>query len=321
MRGTEVLGEVVSRVEDMSRECHDLAVPVRDFQFNNVNSLMLDGTEIEVLPSAKRLLANRLRIPLNYLERCSEELQADNLNYWLEREQHKRDTFFCRFDGSQLRAVFTDRYKAIDNLEVLETMLFNGFSPDQEVQFILSGQMMLVKVPEYDRAFQVASNDEVIPGICIGNSEVGALAFSLESYFYRLVCTNGLIARTSAGTSRFKHISRKALECFPETLGQVIDMSRDKQGQFVMSMDTPVEDPAKTLGSFNRQFLLSKPEAEAVDRAWPKEEGGAMFHVINTYTRAAQDYALTPEESLHLEQVGGKVLGLVRGLQAAFKGH
>lgn len=105
-------------------------------------------------------------------------------------------------------------------------MLENGFNPDQEIQYALDDSMMVVKVPEYDQKFDVSvsalSTDEIIPGISFANSEVGYLAFCMEAYFSRLVCTNGLIAKTAIAASRFKHISTKALDNFPDTLGQTM---------------------------------------------------------------------------------------------------
>ena len=101
----------------------------------------------------RRLLANRLRVPFTYLERCPADLQAENLNHWLEQERKERETFFCRFNGQhQVRAVFTDRYTAIDNREILAKMLELGFRPEQEVQYMLDDGMMVVKVPEYARS-------------------------------------------------------------------------------------------------------------------------------------------------------------------------
>jgi hypothetical protein len=86
---------------------------------------------------------------------------------------------------------------------------------------------MVVKVPEYDRAFGISCgnsrSDEIIPGISFANSEVGLLSVCIEAYFYRLICTNGLIAKVASASSRFKHISNKVLENFPETLAHVIE--------------------------------------------------------------------------------------------------
>ncbi len=71
-------------------------------------------------------------------------------------------------------------------------------------------------------------------------------------------------------------------------------------------------NPLETLSRLNSQFLLTKKLAEAVERAWPLEEGATMFNVLNTNTCAAQNVALDVEESMHLERVGGQILSQVR---------
>jgi len=312
MRGKSTLENVINTVHEMSVNHYDETIPVKDMVFNDLTQMWIAGEQVEVLPSAQRLLANRLRVPYSYLSRCPSNLQAENLNYWIAQERKHRNTFFCRFSGRQLRAVFTERYKAIDNLEILAKMLENGFSPAQEVQYSLDQTMLVVKVPDYERSFDVAVKDEVVPGVCLSNSEVGLLAFCIECFMYRLVCSNGLISRTSVALSRFKHISRKAIDQFDDILTQVIINSKQRQDQFLISTKTPVDNPLETIGSFNRQFKVGKNEAEAVEAAWAYEPGYSMFSVINAYTRAAQAAELTVEEAYKLERTGGQILALVK---------
>ena len=310
MRGKTTLENVISKVEEMSVNYHDETIPVADMEFENINWMLIGNNVFEVLPSAQRLFANRLRVPYSYLCRCPEHLQAQNLNYWLMQQQQERETFFCRFDGQSLRAVFTDRYTAIDHTEILERMLEYGFSPDVEVHYSLDNNILVLKVPDFTRTFGF-NGDRICPGISIANSEVGILAFSIEAYFYRLVCSNGMISKTSVA-SRFKHISRKAMEDIPHILRQTIYESEHGQRRFEISTRTHLDNPLATIGTFNRQFQITKKEAETIERAWQFEPGETMFHVINAYTRAAQDSKLTAEEAYKLERIGGQILALVK---------
>ena len=189
-------------------------------------------------------------------------------------------------------------------------MLDNGFSASAEVHFTLDEMLLVLKVPNYSRAFGL-NGDRMVPGISIANSEVGTLAFCIEAYFYRLVCSNGLISKVPV-TSRFKHISRRALDEFPHILEQVILESQSSQQRFQISMQTAVENPTETMESFNKRFQLTKKEAEAVERGWQLEQGPNMFNVIQAYTRAAQAPSLSAEEAYKLEKVGGQILSLVR---------
>jgi hypothetical protein len=256
-------------------------------------------------------LSNRLRVPYSYLSRCPAELQAKNLNYWIEQERRQRETFFCRFDGDRLRAVFTERYTAIDHMEVLTKILEYGFDPAGEVQFALDSEMMVLKMPEYDRTFRLSGDDKIIPGISIANSEVGILALSIEAFYYRLVCTNGLIAKTAVD-ARYKHISRRVMDEFPLVLEGVISQSRRGHDRFRISTQTPVSNPESTIETFARQFQITQEEVQIVKQAFYLEEGATMFHVINAFTRAAQDRSLTASGAYRLERAGGQILGMVR---------
>jgi hypothetical protein len=77
-------------------------------------------------------------------------------------------------------------------------------------------------------------------------------------------------------------------------------------------METSVDNPESTITTFARQFQLSKNEAEIVKQAFYQEMGGTMFHVINAFTRAAQDQNLSASDSYRLEKVGGQILALVK---------
>lgn len=68
---------------------------------------------------AQRSISNRLGIPYPYLRRCPPDVQALNLNHWITRE--KNDKLLFRFDGQDVRALFTTKYIPVDNFEVMES--------------------------------------------------------------------------------------------------------------------------------------------------------------------------------------------------------
>jgi hypothetical protein len=77
------------------------------------------------------------------LSKCPAAVQAYNLNDWLSRERNP-DLFF-RFDGDDVRAIFTPRYQSMDNVEVLKRLDRLGYGPYQGA--VLSGYR--VHVPEH----------------------------------------------------------------------------------------------------------------------------------------------------------------------------
>jgi len=212
-----------------------------------------------------------------------------------------------------VRALFTDRYTAIDNREILSKMLALGFRPEQEAQYMLDGGMMVVKVPEYARSLEVVVlRDTIVPGLSFGNSETGLLSFCIECFFLRLICTNGMVVPVSAGQSRFKHISRKAFEALPETILQVSDSSIRQQSKMVISVNTPVPEPLRRIDSFNKRFGLTQAESEMVKASFAKEPGGTMWTIIQAYTGSARAPELTVEAAYRLERVGGQILAMLK---------
>jgi len=311
MNRTGTLESVIATVHQKSEHYFDEVIPVQDMEFDNFNQMWISGRRVEILPSAQHLIANRLRVPHSYLCRCPQELQAENLNYWIREEAKNRQTFFCRFDANQLRAVFTERYTAIDNMEVLTKILEADFDTDGEIQFALDDEMLLLKMPEYDRAFNLIGDDKIIPGIAISNSEVGILALSIEAFYYRLICSNGLIAKTAVD-ARYKHISRKVINEFPEILRGVISQSHQGHDRFRISTQTHVSNPESTIDTFARQFQIPQEEVQIIKAAFFLEQGATMFHIINAFTRAAQDGRLSAPSAYRLEKAGGAILGMVK---------
>ena len=307
MQQLTTLGEVFDRVDAMSAACYDMNVDVPDIAFDNLDVLRIAGQPHPVRPVAQRSISNRLGIPYPYLRRCPPDVQALNLNHWITQE--KNDKLQLRFDGSEVRAVFTTKYIPVDNFEVCERLDSLGYGPETEVQCKLDGEFMSLSIMDGKQAFDI-NGDRFKPGISISNSEVGLASLSISAFVLRLVCTNGLVSKSDVSAS-YRHVSTKILNEFPQVMDKVSYELGAQRSQFKLSMQSPVTDPESTLASFNRQFNLNAPEKEAVEWAWPMEMGTTMFNVVNTYTRASQWDQLSAESSFRLSKVGGNILGML----------
>lgn len=91
------LAAAADRVRELSRPCHDATVPVRDLQFDGLGAARIAGEAYPLRDTAQAAVASRLGVPIAYLKKCPPELQAYNLNHWLEREPN--DELVLRFDG------------------------------------------------------------------------------------------------------------------------------------------------------------------------------------------------------------------------------
>jgi len=301
------LGEVSDRVDKLSRNCVDKMIPVEEITFDNLNTVRIANEPFALRDMAQLSFAYRLGIPLQYLKRCPPEIQKYNLDHWITKE--KNEELLFRFDGNDVRVVFTPRYTPVDNFEILERLDSLGYGPDTEVQCSVDHEFMMLNIPE-GKAFTV-NGDKMRPGLSISNSEVGIAALSISAFLLRLVCTNGMISSTHVA-EKYKHISRRILDEFPEVLERVSNELANQKNRFLLSLNSKVAYPENTIKSFNRQFALGKIEQEAVEWAWPQEQGETMFHIVNTYTRAAQYENLPSESSYKLQKTGGNILAMVK---------
>jgi hypothetical protein len=293
------LGEVSDRVDAMNQNCHDALVDVPAISFESLETMKIGGERHTLRTVAQRSIAWRLGIPYNYLAKCPVDLQAEQMNHWIRHE--KREQLFVRFDGEEVRAVFTPRYKPVDNFEVIARLDEMGYTPDTKVQCSLDGEFMLLSIPDGRRQFKI-NGDKMTPGISISNSEVGLASLSVSAYLLRIVCSNGMVSKTEISAS-YRHVSTKILTELPQVFEKVADGLGKQKERLKLSLESPVADPLATIERFNRQFALGEREKDAVANAWPQEAGETMFNVVNTYTRAAAMEGLPAESSFRLQRV------------------
>lgn len=308
MENITTLGKVFDKIDALSSDCYDQTINVSEISFKNLDMINIGSDRHEMRNVAQRSICQRLGIPFQYLQKCPPDIQAENLNFWI-RQYENNNTLFFRFDGSEVRAIFTPKYVPVDNFEIMERLDSLGYPPETEVQCQLDKEFMSLSIPDGKQAFEI-DGDRFKPGISISNSECGLASLSISAFILRLICTNGLISKSDVSAS-YRHVSTKILAEFPQVINQVSQGLGQQRSQFKLSMESPVTDTQATLASFNRQFGLNKPEKEAVEWALPFEMGDTMFSVVNTYTRAGQFDGLTAESSHRLQRVGGNILAML----------
>ena len=195
-------------------------------------------------------------------------------------------------------------------MKFLERLDSLGYPPETPVQCHLDSEFMSLSILDGKQTFSI-NGDKITPGVSVSNSEVGLACLSIAAFLLRLICTNGLIAKTEVHAS-YKHVSLKVFKEFPQVLEKVSLELAKKREQLRISTESMVDNPAVTMENFNRQFQLNKAEKEAVEWGWSRESGYTMFHVVNAYTRASQFEGLSAESSYRLQKVGGMILEMVQ---------
>ena len=174
-----------------------------------------------------RQLAERLEVPAVYYQRMMEKdnlkLLDQSVNHWLGRSDK---TFFVRTFVNEeekrgmVRAILSDRFKAIDNWDVLMTVLKvikesadggddmtgqvkfeSGDITDTKMILRFSAPHISTQAPELLKNYRVPGGRNLgDSGICSGfvitNSEVGGGAFTIAPRIIISACSNGMVYKS-----------------------------------------------------------------------------------------------------------------------------
>ena len=125
-------------------------------------------------PLARRQLADKLRIPLPYFERMREaqpRLLDHNINTRMQQDGDRR---MLRTLNGQVRAVLSDRYRRLDNIDLAEAVLpVLQQLPDVQFESMeLTETHMYLKCVTPRLSHEMAPGDVVQAGVVVSNSEV-----------------------------------------------------------------------------------------------------------------------------------------------------
>ena len=161
-----------------------------------------------------RQVASALGIPAKYydlMQSQKPELLAENVNAWFA---DKISSYMVRSmdygAGQVARALLSECYRRIDNLEVASAVLplFAGLNQYEVVSSEVTEHRLYLKVVSKKLEMEVRKGDIVQAGVVISNSEVGLGAVSVQPLVYRLVCLNGAVVNDMG--ERRHHVGRQA---------------------------------------------------------------------------------------------------------------
>ena len=299
-------------------------------------------------------IAEKLGIPLPYLRRLRAEqigLYDANVNTWLADDPDRR--FLVRGlhnpDGGSgiARALLSDSYRMVDNLDVLMAVLEGVRSAGVPVDIAgcdLTERRMYVKVrapgigeyaPEllgdYRSPFtgaRGADNSLVFAGFMVSNSETGHGSFALTPQLTVQVCDNGMTitrdalrevhlgGRLADGVVRWSGDTQDAL------LGLVVKQARDavttfldrdyvraKLAEIARHAGVPIRDPQATLEHVGKALRFSTEQQATILAHFVQGGDVTSGGVLHAVTSAAQ--TLDDADAAHdLERVGLRAMAL-----------
>lgn len=234
LRNTD-LATLAASLNDHRARAMDVVAPASAVRMEG-GAIVLDGTQPEITEDGVTLtegrymptrvadegISARLDIPLAYLRRMRTDrldLLDDNVNGWL-RDSEKSFMFRLLRNGDGMdmdgnhglaRAVLSDRYRVVDNFDVLLATLqgVRQAGTDQpDITCDLTERAMVVRIKStgvaalapqllagYRSPFSGqtgADNPTVFAGLVIRNSETGNGAFTITPRLVVQICNNGM---------------------------------------------------------------------------------------------------------------------------------
>lgn len=161
-----------------------------------------------------RQVASALGIPAKYydlMQKEKPELLAENVNSWFADKPSSYMVRSMDYGAGQVaRALLSERYRRIDNMEIATAVLplFAGNDQYEVMSCEVTENRLYLKVVNHRLEMEVRKGDIVQAGVMISNSEVGLGAVSIQPLVYRLVCTNGMVVNDMG--ERRHHVGRQA---------------------------------------------------------------------------------------------------------------
>jgi hypothetical protein len=276
-----------------------------------------------------------LKIPKPYYDRMladAPDLLARNVNEWLTRQPARK---LVRTLDNQVRAILSDSYRPLDNLELAEAVLPKLVDLKAAVVSaeITEHRFYLKAVTDRVQG-EVKVGDVIQAGLVVSNSEVELGALRVEELDYRLVCLNGMIrdqavrkahlgrngragdaiedAREYFGDAKRKADDRAFFLKVGDAVGAMFNAERfnKRLDQYREAGTRAIDaDPVAVVEVAAKRFDLN--EAERTSALTHLIRGGDLSHwgLANAVTRAAQDVE-SYDRATELEALGGTVIEL-----------
>lgn len=273
-------------------------------------------------------LCEKIKAPPDYIKMLPAKLQMALVNYGLSTVKDR--AAMLRLADGNVRAIVSDRYAALDDqfvLEALDSVLRKaGLRDSVRVTAVATGPTTVLRFVQPE-PFEITTGDEVRLGWDVVNGEIGNRSVLLSSIVDRLVCKNGLRAKSADMETRLRHIGdpKRLEEAFTDALPVVIAGGQQLREKMVTAVGRVVDN---VLAEFEglRAFGLTATGARGVAHnvaaehliALPTntDEWGSIlgnvhdltaYDVMNGITRYAQS-ASSVDARITLEEAAGRYL-------------
>ena len=211
----------------------------------------------------------------------------------------------ARWHDDTLRAIVSNYYTCVPHLLVLDALLqtqasfaVQGFWPET---FTAESKTMHLRLTTPTMHLLDGQSDEGHTMIHVSNSEVGRGALIVDVGIFRLVCTNGLMARIGGALLlKARHIYREPEELIG-LFSDAVNEAESVAAEFVYKLIEAREQQVPI-----EHALAGLPSNRMRSAVRESLEGDSLFDLYNAVTAVAQQY--TPDAQFQWERWGRQLL-------------
>lgn len=337
MKGNhESLVSLAERVEAIERSKEDFLVPGPKLTMADPESLTIDGgAGYHMTPTAHGQLATKLTIPKKYYDFIGSipGLREHNVNTLLGCDTRRH---MVRTLEGTARAVLSDKFKPLDNMQVLEAFL-PTLSEHRDLQVhscSLTDDKLYLQLVYPRLQGEVAKGDVVQYGLTLTNSEVGKSSINVESWFLRLMCINGMVGKSlmhkyhvgraigneEEDFSIYQHdtlladVQAMKLRMRDVIANALTEVSFAKALQsFREAANDEIENPQRTVENVTQRFGFSEETKGSILKGLIHESTvqGSInrWGLANSITALAHDIE-NPDRAYDMEKIGNDIIEL-----------
>ena len=328
--------ELLKELQRQQSEKRDYISPASSLMLNGDGyTLSMGDKDFGTTVLFHHQVASSLNIPVKYydlMQKEKPELLAENVNSWFSDREQK---YMLRSLSGTARALLSDRYQRIDNLEVASAVLplFAGIEDAEVVSSEVTESKLYLKIVNH-RVEAKCVGDVVQAGVVISNSEVGVGAVAVFPLVYTLACKNGLIVNSFC--ERKTHIGRavKGLESY-EILSDETKEAEDKAfllklrdvvkaaleetrfmqivGELERAAGIPITGYVQDVVELTcKDYGMNETEQEGILKYLIEGGDLSRYGLSNAITRTSQD-AESYDRATALEGIGWNVITMPAG--------
>lgn len=307
----EQFRKILEQMEKADAAKRDLMVTPDAFSIGSNGQLFLEGARgpLGFTDTGLSQFCTMVGMPVNYARKCinrNPKMFTDHLQEWMKDLPTEKEKLIRMYEttvdgqpNTRVRAVLSDKYGIIDNLPVFKELAWMPQELNADVRgFGLTSDHFDLRFRLPDKKTVIGklrdgvTDDWVMPGLHIRNSETGMSKIIVTMFIDRLVCSNGMVTsrNTDQALSR-KHIGKMEIDVndrIESIIGQMDNTFNQYVEEMLIAKNDKIDDMDKFLDNIIRREF-TKTQGERVQQAFDEEPGNTRHHVIQAITAAARD--------------------------------